>query len=116
MGFRTKETQERYDTLRENGHLDNGCRLCDAKTLEEFTFWRIVGNMFPYDMISDVHHMLIPKRHVIETELTEEEEDELSEIKHTYLGKHYSYMLEALTGQKSIPEHLHFHIIVPKDF
>src|SRR5690606_36300887 len=116
MGFRTEATQNQYDEIRKRGHLEQGCPLCEAVSLKEFEYWRVVDNRYPYDKISQIHHMVIPKRHVIENVLTNAEKDELIIIKDTYLGQHYAYMLEALTGQKSIPEHFHLHVLVPKEF
>lgn len=60
--------------------------------------------------------MIIPKRHVVETELTREEKQELIELKHDALNKQYMYIFEALPGRKSIPEHFHLHLIVAKEF
>ncbi len=113
--FRSKENQDSYDEHRKNGHLDNGCVLCAEASLQEFIHWRIIPNEFPYDRISEVHHMLIPKRHVQETELTEAEITELMVVKHNQLNANYMYVIEALPGMKSIPQHFHLHLIVAKD-
>ncbi len=112
--LRTKETQDQYDELRRQGHLEKGCPLCAETALETFTYWKIIPNKFPYDRVARVHHMLIPLRHVIEQELTPEEKEELIAIKNTKLP-HYDILVEALPHKKSIPSHFHLHLLVPKD-
>jgi hypothetical protein len=112
--LRTEETERSYEEHKANGHLKNGCVLCKESSLKEFTYWRLIDNKFPYDRVSTVHHMIIPKRHVIETELTESEKDELIALKHDQLNQDYVYIIEALPGMKSIPEHFHLHLIVTK--
>jgi len=107
--------QDAYEALKKTGHLERSCPLCDAASLEEFTHWRIIDNRFPYDKISSVHHMLVTKRHIVEKDLSVEERDELLHLKDNYLGQKYEHMLEALTSQKSIPKHLHFHLLVSKE-
>lgn len=113
--FRTKETHELYEEHKRNGQLEHICRLCEAETLHEFTHWRIVNNRFPYDRICQLHHMLIPKRHIIEHELSDAEKEELLLIKHTHVNETYVFVLEALPQYKSIPSHFHLHLVIPKE-
>jgi diadenosine tetraphosphate (Ap4A) HIT family hydrolase len=113
--FRTKETYELYEEHKRDGHLLRECPLCSIEAIKEFTHWKIVDNKFPYDRICVVHHMLIPNRHVTELELTQEERGELLEIKHSYINETYTYMFETMELHKSIPAHLHFHLIIPKE-
>src|SRR6056297_587011 len=112
--FRTDTTHEAYQTARAAGHLDDGCRLCDAVTVQAFENWRIVNNRFPYDAVATTHHMLVPTRHVTEDELTTAEVAELLEIKQTALSM-YDCIIESLPHNKSIPEHHHIHLVVIKD-
>jgi diadenosine tetraphosphate (Ap4A) HIT family hydrolase len=112
--LRTKEGAKRYQEYRDAGCLEeNGCVLCVAESLADFKHWRIIPNRFPYDLVAKEHHMLIPNRHVIEHELTDEERKELLTLKHEHLEK-YDYFIEANDGKKSIPEHFHLHLIVGK--
>ncbi len=113
--LRTKQTQDSYDDHKAQGHLENNCPLCTTETIEDFTFWRVVDNRFPYDKISNLHHMIVPKRHITEVDLTVEEQNELFQLKNSVLNKKYMYIFEALPGMKSIPEHLHYHLIVVKE-
>jgi diadenosine tetraphosphate (Ap4A) HIT family hydrolase len=110
--LRTKSGADTYTAYRNAGGLENdGCVLCSASSLQEFTHWRIVTNKFPYDLIAREHHMLIPKRHVTEHDLTNEEKTEFETIKQHHLGK-YDYFIETNQHMKSIPAHFHLHIIV----
>jgi hypothetical protein len=54
--------------------------------------------------------MLVPLRHVTEEALTQEEKDELLEIKHSSVKDEYEFYIEG-AGQKSIPDHYHLHLV-----
>ena len=58
--------------------------------------------------------MLMPLRHTTEEELTEAELAELYQLKQTVLNTDYNFLMECLPKAKSIPEHHHLHLIVPK--
>lgn len=109
-GFRTKETHEAYAAARAAGHLGDECPLCTAPSITEFTHWRTINNRFPYDRVAQVHHMLIPRTHCTEHELSPEAVAELLDIKHTQLVA-YEFILEALPHMKSIPAHFHLHLL-----
>lgn len=112
--FRTQKTHDAYEQAKAHGHLTSGiCRMCNDETLVEFTHWRIITNLFPYDNIAQTHHLLIPKRHVVERELTPAEVAELLNLKETSLNDTYTFIFEPLPKQKSIPQHFHLHLIVP---
>lgn len=112
--FRTKETEEIYRKYKENIPIDCKCVLCALPSIRDFKYWRIVKNDFPYDLIAETHDMILPIRHVKETELTEEEKTELLEIKADYLNI-YDAILEATVRMKTVPAHHHLHVIVTKD-
>lgn len=112
--LRTERTESRYQKLLQAGHLEQQCRLCDGILVKEFKYWKVIQNRFPYDLIADVHHMIIPKRHVKEIDLTMEERKEYEEIKRNYIDRKYQYILEATNKSKSIAEHLHLHLIISK--
>jgi hypothetical protein len=111
--LRTQEIQEKY---RKHMELNRGgpCPLCEAKALKEFQYWKIINNEFPYDRIAQVHHMIIPLRHVEEQHLNDEEVDEYLRIKNEYLFAEYECIIEASGTMKSIPEHHHLHLIITK--
>ncbi len=113
--LRKKETEERYKEVRASGGLDGPCVLCNKPALKTFTAWKIIKNEYPYDKIALVHDMLVPIRHVTQDQLTQEEIDELNEIKETYIHSTYEWILEATTKMKSIPDHFHIHMITAQD-
>ena len=112
--LRTPETEEKYQAHIARGGLAH-CPLCHEEPLQQFVHWKILKNAFPYDKILQVHHMLVSMRHVTEEELNEEEKQELQTIKQGYLNDHYQFILEPTRGGKSIPGHLHFHLVVVKE-
>ncbi len=113
--WRTQAMHERYQNERQaDVQAADHCPLCKAKTIQEFTHWRIIDNKYPYDAVAAVHEMIVPMRHCTEKELTSEELAEYSELKQTVLNQKYSHIFEALPKSKSIPGHHHLHLIVPK--
>ncbi len=93
VSLRLPEVEEAYRAHRKSQPEDAGCPLCsDEPALHIFNHWRIVINAFPYGKFAEVHHMLIPLRHVDERGLTQEEKEELVEIKHTHLADTYQYL------------------------
>jgi len=114
--LRTKETYERYHNKIKRGHLENGCRLCEAEAVLVFDYWQIIDNSFPYDRIAQTHHMLIPKQHGDENALSELEKTELLKLKYGGWLENYDFIFESLPQGKSIPAHHHLHLIKVKEF
>lgn len=117
LGMRTKKMHEKYKRYQRTHFKDGACTLCDkkkAKSLKEFKNWRIVENIFPWDRIAKLQHMILPKRHVVSPKLNKSERDELEKIKMNYINKRYVIIAEATNRAKSIPEHFHLHLIVTK--
>jgi hypothetical protein len=113
--LRTEETAKKYKLAKESGKPNSGCRLCDdLDTIEEFKYWRLVPNKFPYDRYYSTSHMLQTLRHVSEAELNEEERRELFELKKGVLAERYEQVIENLPKQSSIPHHYHVHLVVIK--
>lgn len=116
--LRSKKTSEKYKKYKANVLPQNQCGLCkkeQEKLLKEFKYWRILDNLFPWDRIAKVNHLLVPKKHIVEKHLTESARKELEFIKSTYVNDNYELMAEATHKKKSIPEHFHMHLIVIKD-
>lgn len=109
--LRSKEAQAVYDAYRAEGRLAT-CKLCEATPLRSFRHWAIVKNNFPYDKIATVHNMIIPKRHVTEREISQEEWVEYQKIKDEILHAEYEFLIEATNKKKTIPGHFHIHLIV----
>ena len=114
IALRKPETQDKYDKHKMTEAFMQKCVLCHASSLQDFRFWKIIKNDFPYDVITDVHHMLVPVRHSIEPDLTDEEREEFREIKNSYLEMHYGGMYENMHGGQTIPAHMHIHLFVFK--
>lgn len=77
--------------------------------------WRIIDNAFPYDEIAKVHHMLVPKRHVPDEEITSAEWAEFARLKKGYVNDTYEFTIEAVPRRMSIPGHMHLHLIVENE-
>lgn len=105
----------KYHALIEKGLLDTGCALCERESIKEFKFWRVIENQFPYDRIAEIHHMIIPKRHASDPDLSKEEKDEFEDIKKGYIDDTYEYLIESCHKNKTIPGHAHIHLITVKD-
>ncbi|MDB5204140.1 MAG: hypothetical protein JWP09_168 [Candidatus Taylorbacteria bacterium] len=116
--LRTKEGEQKYIDVMKSGLNNNSCFFCDLDKqtiIAEFDNFRIIENNFPYDEVAEIHHMIYPKRHMIGTEMTHQERDELEELKTIYCKeRNYQYILEGIT-KISIPAHVHFHLLTLKD-
>ncbi|MEX2052422.1 MAG: hypothetical protein WD991_01860 [Candidatus Paceibacterota bacterium] len=112
--FRSKELNDKYLGLIKDGFHDSGCNLCKAPSIKEWDHWRVIDNLFPYDLIAKTHHMLIPKKHAVEEELTGEELAELKKLKQGHINENYGWIMEAVPKIKSVPSHFHLHLINSK--
>ncbi len=113
--LRSQKTTHAYkEYQKSNAFISDSCPLCSKTSIIEFNYWRIVNNNFPYDLIAEVHHMILPKQHMKEEGLSLEEYRELINIKDNYLNENYTHIIEALPKTKSIPEHFHLHLIKEK--
>lgn len=115
-GLRSDEMEQKYREYIKDGHMEIVCNLCDkATSVKEFKYWKIVENIFPWDRIAKIQHMIIPKRHIMYQELNDEEKKEFDKIKLGYIEENYELIAEATHKKKSIPKHFHVHLIVTKD-
>lgn len=118
--LRTDETRQRYiEEVKKRDETGSAkhftYNLDEESILKEFTHWVVIPNKFPYDLIAEDHHLLVPRRTFSElSDATEEEYKELQEIKLT-LGNDYSFLLESLHKQATVARHLHFHLIKLKE-
>lgn len=110
--LRSTEMEKIYRQEMAKPSFAESCNLCKEPSIQEFEFWKIISNKFPYDKVARVHHMLLPKRCVEEKDLNEEERSELVEIKYGYINENYGHIIEATNKYKSIPGHLHLHLLV----
>ena len=113
--LRTEKTFNKFKKFRADGFMADGCGLCEkVKYIKEFRHWRIVNNLFPYDRIAKINHILIPKRHIVYKKLNKLERKELELIKSGYIEKKYQLILQATQKRMSVPDHFHLHLIVLK--
>ncbi len=113
--LRTKETAEKLKQVQIEEAGRNFCILCEREPIKDFTYWKIMKNLFPYDKIAKVHDMIVLKRHAPDAEMTKEEKDEYEKIKNEYIHKTYEFIIEPTYLTKSLPAHAHFHMLIAKD-
>ncbi len=123
--FRTKEMQTRYNEARAahaaesaeaggTAEYDPFAERLRQAPLRGFEYWSIVENLFPYDAVMDVHHLLVPHRKFARTHaMTAAEREELEAIKRE-IGADYHAMIENFPNIQSVPTRLHFHLVVWK--
>ena len=82
--------------------------------IQDYDYWVIITNMFPYDVITDTHHLLVPKRFFgTPKEINTVEREELESIKEG-LADRYDGMYENLAHKRTIPAHFHIHLFLWK--
>jgi len=110
--LRTEETIKKLEAHQSNTSKEEyNSILHKAPVLKSFKYWNIINNDFPYDNIAEVHHLLVPKRHVDEEgDLESDEYIELLSIKKN-LGTDYDSIIENLPSVRSIQGHYHLHLI-----
>ena len=86
----------------------------DRKIVNEFNYWIIVENGFPYDAIATTSHILSIKREIpFDWDLlTAEERVELDHLKKTYFKENYDVVYENLPKGQTVPGHFHLHLLV----
>ena len=86
----------------------------EERCVKKFTYWAIIKNDFPYDLIAYTHHLLIPKRKFADFEdMNKKEFKELMDIRSEIRLK-YDCILENLPRNRSVHAHFHFHLLVLK--
>lgn len=113
--LRTPETESNYHKQKIVEKEQGICALCERKALTEFTHWKIVENLFPYDTIASTHHMLATKAHIPESEVSPEAWKEFRDIKKNVIAPNYSCIMENMPGTMTIPTHFHFQLVVLKN-
>lgn len=116
MHLRRKKTLEKYHAYRQIQKKKTECRFCIDEPTDKkriFVHWKILKNIFPYDRIAVEHDLLIPKRHFCEeSEMTNEEKEELVRIKTKILPKNkkYDMIWENFSHMRSVA-HYHVHLL-----
>jgi len=85
------------------------------RIIKEYDHWVVIPNFFPYDALSDVHNMLLPKRKF--PNLSDASKDELVELEAIKpdLAETYDTILENLGSTRSIGAWFHFQLIKWKE-
>ena len=111
--LRSKETNDRYLDLIKKGEALTTFKDIDA--IEEWGYWKIVPDQFPYDRISKTHHLLVPKRIFASSkDMTAEERKEYESILETYAKENYDVYIKKLSDNKTVPGHYHLHLLTLK--
>jgi hypothetical protein len=109
--LRTEETAKQYRDFIANRATPE-CPLCTSpEVLHDYDNWILVRNKFPYDRYFEKSDMLITKRHITDAQLNDMELAELQRLKHDVLYINYDSIIEHFPEQKSIPEHVHYHLV-----
>lgn len=100
-----------------NFRTEKDYREDEENIFRSFEHWYIIENLYPYDLITKEHHMLVPKR--VFSKMSECTRDEWNEYKYiiNLLEEegHYDGILENFSKGRSIMKHLHLHLLVYKD-
>lgn len=106
--LRTQKSEEQYQRAKELGCL---IPLHQEKRIHDFKYWFIVENRFPYDMVFNTHHLLLPMRKVCNrSELNQEEKTELETILDYYVEPKYDLFFENTQKRRSVMSHYHIHL------
>ncbi len=101
---------------KEKGITENPFTNWQKFLVKEFKHWVITENEFPYDAVTDVNHMILPKREVAFdwNLLNDDEKSEYIEIKENYLKQNYDSIWESLPNGQTTPGYFHLHLVVLK--
>jgi diadenosine tetraphosphate (Ap4A) HIT family hydrolase len=110
---RTPETEAKYRAYlaeQKSGHCPFCIDLNERVIIKKFKHWFISENLFPYDRVYSLSHMLIPLRHVENYwDWSDEERQEFLEIRRELAeAKGYDELLENFpVARTQIHYHLH---------
>ena len=112
MNKKYAENQAQYADFSATKSFDE-----DAESIiHQYKHWYIIKNLFPYDTIAQVHDMLVPNRVFGKMSLCNKVEWEEYKTIITQLEEdgYYDAILENFSKNRSVPKHLHLHLIVWK--
>lgn len=114
---RTPETAKAYKDFKDKriasaGHTDH-LDLSKETTVKEYTNWLIIENRFPYDAMTSVNHMLVPKRTFGDYyKATDQERSEYHEIIQELASEdYYDAIVENFPRSRSLSRHSHIHLV-----
>lgn len=110
--LRNEETALEYEAYLNNRKPTDGCLLCTSdEVIKEFDNWVLMKNKFPYDRYFTKNDMVVTKRHITDGQLNDMEKAELDRLKKEVLFIDYDSLVEHFPRTKSVPEHVHYHLI-----
>ena len=119
MKLRTKETHVAYQDAQsshKNFSQTKDYTQDQERILKEYTHWYIIPNLYPYDQVTKIHDMLVPRRVFSRmSECNKNEWDEyLTIIAQLEQEKKYDALIENFAKGRSVLRHLHLHLVIWK--
>lgn len=114
---RSPKTESKYQAFKkektEQGHDLAAFNLDDEIVVRAFEHWLIIENRFPYDNMTSVNHMLVPKRDVSDfAAINEAEYEEHKRIRKLLSDEsYYDAIVENFPRSKSVTRHVHLHLV-----
>lgn len=114
---RSEETEAKYQNFKKAkiaaGDDLAAFKLEDEIMVREFEHWLIIENRFPYDNMTSVNHMLIPRRNFGDyIDATEAEREEHENIRKLLSEeRYYDAIVENFPRSKSVHQHVHLHLV-----
>ena len=108
--LRLPESEAKYQAERE-ARTAGRCPMCEAPVIEEWKYWKIIKNEYPYDLVAEKHDLLVLKEH--SDTITRNAWIELNESKYIFEFAPYEYhcVIENMPVRQSVPGHFHYHLI-----
>ena len=114
---RSEITEAKYQEFKK-AKQNAGADLCvfnldDETVVREFEHWLIIENRFPYDNMTNINHLLVPRRAVCTfKELSAAEQTERLSIYDLLVEeKYYDAMVENFPRSQSVSRHVHLHLV-----
>lgn len=114
---RSEETEAKYQQFKKEKQRENAdlsaFDLNDEIVVREFEHWLIIENRFPYDNMTSVNHMLVPRRGFADFRDAEQYEQEEHEMIRNLLTEEafYDAVVENFPKSKSVTRHVHLHLV-----
>ena len=112
-GLRSREDQAKIEEFKKDNRSNWGkisFNKENSTLVKEYEFWMIIENAYPYSIVADVSHMLVPKRVFSNSvDMNEDEYQELKEIRKEMVGEYDSMILNFQA--RSNKHHFHIHLI-----
>lgn len=107
--LRRKKSETAYQKAKSDGKTHS---LTEISSIQEWSYWRLVLNEFPYDMAFKTHHMLLPKREFAERfNLHTSERLEFEQILKNFVYPNYDLWFENTPKRRSDSIIYHIHLV-----